>query len=365
MTRKAFFPKNKRFWLLNLSCWLLVYASLVIGNIWTGQAVAAQMIGGVIFVGLGILGGLIYRYQFYLRGWHTWPVYRLAGITLLFVILEGVLISLVLVGYIFFLEWLLPNWLAPLPPDVTFHHFLAVILFFNTMNIAVFQSLWSTIYIAVVVYRRSIREEVKSLRLENALKEAQLSTLSNQLNPHFLFNALNNIRFMMHRDVANADEMITHLSDLLRYALESSKADKVTVRQELEIVEHYMSLAQIQFNERLNYRKKVAEGVENCLMPPMILQMLMENAIKHGMDRLKQGGELDLSVSADVSQLKIIVSNGYAEQHNSVVKESGLGIGLSNIEKRLTLLYGDSAGLSTGYTGSRFTATITLPREVV
>ncbi len=362
--KKRFLSSNKWFWFIHLGCWAVVYALLVSLSLITGKGVPGQIVGGLVYVGLGILGGLLFRYLFYRRGWYSKPILRIAGISFSFIVLGSLIAGLLITFCVYLFSVFVPEWLAPLPPEMSFTHALALVFIFNSINIAIFQALWSSIYIAVVIYRKSIKREVQALRLENSLKEAQLNTLSGQLNPHFLFNALNNIRFMMRKDAAIAEEMLTHLSDLLRYALESTKLEKVTLKKELDIVGHYISLAQVQFNERLNFVEDIDLESEKFLMPPMVLQILVENAIKHGMEQLKEGGELKLVIFIDNDSIIIKVSNSFSQEKNSN-GQAGFGIGLSNIQKRLDLLYSDGGKLKTEYCDSCFIATVILPVEVL
>lgn len=367
---KPFFPTSKRFWALHLGCWFSLYAFIVFVQALSGQGgVMMQVVGGLLYVMFGAFGGLLYRYLFYALGWDQYSIARVTLVSLAFVCIHGALTGFVIWCYVFLLHLLAPDWMIALPPQMPHKHFLLLVFISNAINITVFQSMWSAIYIAIATWRNAIKREMEKLKLENSLKEAQLNILSSQLNPHFLFNALNNIRFMMRKDATQAETMLTQLSELLRYALESSREEKVSLQRELETVENYISLAQIQFNHRLNFSKNVYVGVENMdvgniLVPPMMLQMLVENAVKHGAEQLKQGGELQLSVSRQKQQLKIQVRNDFAKtkaRHPGMCE--GFGIGLNNIEQRLRLLYGERASLKSRAEGDTWVANLNLPCE--
>lgn len=322
----------------------------------------AQAIGSSVYVGFGIMGGLLFRYLFHQRNWQDKSFPQLIGITFRYVFIEGSIAGILVTIAFYIVQLLAPDWAYVIPIE-RLSRFLIIVFVQNSLNIAVFQALWSAIYIAITIYRKSIRRETEALRLENSLKEAQLNTLSNQLNPHFLFNALNNIRFMIRKDTAQAEVMLTHLSDLLRYALESSKDKKVTIKEELEIVDHYINLAQIQFNERLSFTHDIDPQSKQYLIPPMVLQTLIENAIKHGIDEIKQGGELSLQISLESEEIKILVRNSFSENKRSG-QQTGLGIGLQNTEKRLELLYGPDGKLSSASEGSTFSVRLCIPKEL-
>ncbi len=357
---KRFFPSSKKFWVLHISCWGALYVFIIGTQLLVGKGVRAQVFGGLIYIIVGAFGGLLYRYLFYALGWHKYSLARVAAVSTVFAVIDGLIVAVILVAYVLALTVLAPSWLFPLPKELPQGNFLVLIFVSNAINIFVFQAFWSAIYVAIVTYRRSIRREIESLKLENSLKEAQLNILSSQLNPHFLFNALNNIRFMMRKEVGQAEEMLTHLSDLLRYALESSRSTKVTVNQELEIVENYICLAQIQFDDRLNYSQKIERALSQALLPPMMLQMLIENAVKHGMEELKEGGQLALSIAEVDGELQICVRNDFNEKNKN---NEGFGLGLNNIEKRLHLIYGNAARLETQTEGRKWMACLILPLE--
>jgi LytS/YehU family sensor histidine kinase len=224
-----------------------------------------------------------------------------------------------------------------------------------------FVSAWAFIYISVTGSRRIKETEVINLRLSNSLREAQLSSLSNQLNPHFLFNALNNIRFMIHENARQADAMMVALSEILRYSLASSEHEKVSLRQELAVIEQYIAIVKIQMEQRLQLKMDIDPALLPAMLPPMVLQMLVENAIKHGLDQLPQGGTLHIDASADGGQLVLRVVNDVPS--NAAAPQASMGIGLKNIQQRLGLLYGDKAGLRIAHGRGQFTANLHFPLE--
>jgi LytS/YehU family sensor histidine kinase len=222
---------------------------------------------------------------------------------------------------------------------------------------------WCFIYIGVTTGQRARHAELNNLRLQNSLKDAQLASLSNQLNPHFLFNSLNNIRFMMYEDVRHADAMVTAFSEILRYSLESSKQEKVRLADELGIIRKYIVIVETQLENRLHFQMTIGPGLEHAMVPPMVLQLLVENAIKHGLDNLQAGGSLTVDGQRDGEKLVLRVFNDTPAA--GVVSSQGMGIGLRNIVQRLALLYGPAAALDIEHNGQRFTAQLTLPMETM
>ena len=220
---------------------------------------------------------------------------------------------------------------------------------------------WMTLYISVTSRRQTKEIEIANLRLQNSLREAELSSLSNQLNPHFLFNALNNIRFMIQEDANNAEVMLMSLSHVLRYSLDSSKQSKVTFEREVEISQKYIDLVQIQFEERLTFSMDVPTEFMQCTVPPMALQMLLENAVKHGIENIAEGGEISVSAKFKNNVLSLTVCNDLSANHQH--KNSESGIGLLNIEQRLDLLYGNLASLETNTLNGRHCAILNIPQQ--
>jgi sensor histidine kinase YesM len=220
---------------------------------------------------------------------------------------------------------------------------------------------WMMLYIGITSRRKTKDIEIDNLRLQNSLKEAELSSLSNQLNPHFLFNALNNIRFMIHEDANNAEKMLMSLSSVLRYSLESSKNEKVLLKDELEISRRYIDLIKIQFEERLNFELNISNALLDCQLPPMVLQMLLENAVKHGIDNIRDGGTIDVQASLKRQMMTISVCNDLPENHEKNSDEPG--IGLFNIGQRLDLLYAGRGSVETKVVDNRFCVNVKVPQE--
>jgi LytS/YehU family sensor histidine kinase len=240
---------------------------------------------------------------------------------------------------------------------------LASFIFYNSVISLLFISTWAFIYIAVTTSRQVKDSEIKRLRLENSLKEAKLGSLTNQLNPHFLFNSLNNIRFMIYENAAHADEMITAFSEILRYSLTSSKQDKIAIEQELTIIDLYIDIMRLQLGDRLDFQLQVSPSCQQCLIPPMTLQILVENAVKHGIENIKTNARLTINITNKDELLLIEVSNPVASL--AAMPIQGTGTGLRNIKQRLNLLYGKLAQLSVTPSENSFTVTLVIPMEKV
>lgn len=234
-------------------------------------------------------------------------------------------------------------------------------LFRNWFFASFYIMCWMMLYIGITSRRKTKQIEIDNLRLQNSLKEAELSSLSNQLNPHFLFNALNNIRFMIHEDANNAEKMLMSLSSVLRYSLDSSKNERVLFKDELEISNRYIDLIRIQFEERLDFIINIPDQLLDCKLPPMVLQMLLENAVKHGIDNIREGGTINVDAKLVEQTMTIDVCNDLPEDYESKRKEPG--IGLFNIGQRLDLLYAGHGSIETRVLNKRFCVTVEIPQE--
>ncbi|AWM34272.1 sensor histidine kinase [Hymenobacter nivis] len=206
--------------------------------------------------------------------------------------------------------------------------------------------LWTACYFGLHYLDRYKQAEVDRWKLAAAAREAELRTLQAQLNPHFLFNGLNNIRALVMEDPARARAMMTHLAELLRYAMQRNGTAQVPLATELEIVDNYLQLEALQLEERLRYSLDVAPDALPLLLPPMTLQLLVENAIKHGLAPRPAGGQLSLSARrapADGS-LCIAVRNTGTYQP----RPGHAGVGVRNVRERLHLLFGPAAAFAIG-----------------
>ena len=219
-----------------------------------------------------------------------------------------------------------------------------------TANSFFFLLLWSACYFSLHYLDRSRQAEIDQWRLTAAVREAEMRTLKAQINPHFLFNGLNNIRALVLENPARAREMMTHLSDLLRYSLQLNTREQVPLARELEIVTHYLILESLQLEERLHYALDVAPAALPVLLPPMTVQLLVENAIKHGIAPRPGGGAVHVSAQLESpGQLLITVRNpGRYLPNPTAPNPDHTGVGLPNAHERLQLLFGPTASLRVG-----------------
>lgn len=195
---------------------------------------------------------------------------------------------------------------------------------------------WNAIYFTFHFFRKSRLHEMSNLELIATNKESELKNLRSQLNPHFLFNSLNSIRALIEIDPDKAKTSVTTLSNLLRQSLVLGKEKMVTLEDELKLAKNYLDLEKIRFEERLDIKWHIDEDLMTFEIPPFSIQMLVENAIKHGISNLQDGGEVGVHAVKKETEIMIEVCNT-----GSLNNTKDIGIGIVNINKRLKYQFGD------------------------
>jgi signal transduction histidine kinase len=220
-------------------------------------------------------------------------------------------------------------------------------------------------FIGIVEALRLVRygeaQRLKAAEHKAALVRAELQSLKAQLQPHFLFNTLNDIASLMHYDVDTADRMLNRLSDLLRMSLKEARHAVVPLKEELAFIEAYLEIEKIRFEERLDVEWSVPQDLQASTVPSFILQPLVENAIKYGVAPRAGGGSIVIRAYVERDALLLEVED---DAPDSVPQQPGFGVGLSNIRSRLEALYGAEQRVELIRAGLRTTARIRLPLEV-
>ena len=202
--------------------------------------------------------------------------------------------------------------------------------------------IWNCIYYIYHYIQKSRRQQVDTLKLEALVKELELKTIKSHINPHFIFNALNSIRALIDENPSRARDAITELSNILRSSMQAEKLETVPFEKELSIVKDYLALEYIRFEDRLQIQYEIDEDTLDQPVPPMMLQTLVENAIKHGISKQLRGGIIK------------IVSDFKDDHHELVVQNTGHlnggmnvdGFGLASTQNRLQLLFGEKANFT-------------------
>ena len=215
---------------------------------------------------------------------------------------------------------------------------------------------------AVRLHRQARERELRAARLESSLAQAQLRNLRLQLQPHFLFNALNTVSATMYRDPAAADEMLDALGELLRASLRTAQTDEVPLRVELEVLDRYLAVLGARFGERLQVSRSVEPETVDALVPSMILQPLVENAVRHGNAEKLGRGRIAIRAARRDGRLMLEVEDDGPGAAASTAERAGRGVGLAATAERLQLLYGDQQCFAAGNApGGGFRVTATMP----
>ena len=222
-------------------------------------------------------------------------------------------------------------------------------------------AIWATAYALAVVAFRLADAERDRLHLRAALAESRTRALEYQLNPHFLFNALNTVRALIRAEPDEARRAVTLLSGLLRRTLVAGRETLHSLDAELALVETYLDLETLRFEERLRVRVEASEEARRVRVPALLVQTLVENAVKHGVARHRAGGEISVTAEVEGGRLRIVVSNPTAPTPTASAMPDGTGTGLANARERLALLFGEAAALSLDVGPDRAVATVTLP----
>jgi two-component system sensor histidine kinase AlgZ len=197
-----------------------------------------------------------------------------------------------------------------------------------------------------------------SKRAELLSREAEFKALKAQVNPHFLFNSLNSISALTSIDPAKARQMCIRLSDFLRSSLRLGEQTSIPFSEEMELTATYLDVEQVRFGPRLRLKQDVAPACAHCEVPPLLLQPLVENAIKHGIAALTEGGEITITARVDRSQLRFIVENPF-DPDAPVMKKSGFG--LVNVRNRLIARYGIAGRLEVQVEPNLYRVIVSLP----
>ena len=324
--------RKKVYWLSQVSGWLVL--SLINISIYASfSELTFPRILVTLYISFsGICFTHIYRSVIKKKDWLSLPLKQ---------IIPRVIVSSILIGVVMLLLVYTVNILGGQ------YHLSRIRLggfIFSTFNLSIVVLVWGLIYFSVHYFENYKKAEIESLIWEAAVKDFELKTLKSQLNPHFMFNALNSIRALIEEDPGSAQTAVTNLSNILRYSLRIERMETVSLEDEMLTVEDYLELETIRFEERLKFIIKMDPASRKIEIPPMMIQTLVENGIKHGVSKRREGGKIFVSASVEDSKLKIEIRNSGQIGPDSI--QNAKGFGISNTKHRLSLLYGEKAKFS-------------------
>ena len=315
---------------------------------------------------------VVHGLDFFLWGsicWSMWALLRerirLAGIV---AIVAGFLpLSVLLsIGQEMLILFLIPQIPFNRPPMPYWRRFNLLIYGDFLNNMVIF---WCAFFLfrGIDYYQKYRKHEQTAARLEVQLANAQLSALRMQLNPHFLFNAMNSISSLMRMDIDAADRMLEQLSCLMRITLERGDAQFIPLRDEMEFIETYLAMQAQRYAGRVEQTLSVDPELYDALVPSMLLQPIVENSYVHGLSRINANGELSIVVRREGKNMHVsVVNSGTGLKVEQSMQPNGHGVGLANVKDRLRLHYGETSSLSiVELDPQRVQVTIQLPLQFI
>ncbi|WP_235893564.1 sensor histidine kinase [Cognatilysobacter lacus] len=316
----------RRFWIANALVWTLyVGVSIGLGGAFggasSGLVLISAALGFFLWIGSGVLRMLAIRRGWFGLGGRALTLRLVAGIAIVGAITQAGIAAILVPA-------LRLRWVA-LPGGGTPYGWGPVTGYW--INTCVVLGVWTAAWVGRRALRRARDSEIIALRAESERGRLELEALRARLNPHFVFNALNNVRALILEDPDRARELVTRLSATLRHALEHSQREWTTLREELAVVDDYLAVEAVHYEQRLRTHMDVDPAVLDARLPPMALQLLVENAIKHGIARTAGGGLLSVRAGRAGDALTIdVVNPGRLD-----ASTSGTGVGLAFLRNRL------------------------------
>jgi len=321
------------FWTLHIGGWLAYALSQYLGTL-LYDTKYEHMQGYTTVIGIAAISGFLLSLELryiYRRLWSRSPRVTV-GVALLscylFALVWRVIINS---SYLLFtsdsMEWEMKS---------------ALEFFSNTLSSTYLLLCWTGIYFGIKYYESLQQQREATLRAGTLAQEAQLKMLRYQLNPHFLFNTLNAIStLILDNENRTANQTIMRLSEFLRYTLDQDPMKKVTLRQEVEAMNLYLTTERLRFGERLRLEFAIEERALEALVPSLLLQPLIENAVKYAVSPSEKGGMIRVEGRARGTMLELVVSDDGPGLHSGAAPGAGRGVGLRNIRERLAVLYED------------------------
>jgi two-component system LytT family sensor kinase len=324
---------SKYYWWLQIGGWGTLALILILINVLFGQRVDQQfLIGLCIKTFAGIF--ITHLFRIYIRrfGWLLLPVEKaLPRISV------GILI-VCLFDTVFRISII--NWVDA--SSINRKLEFSTRFFLITVENGLYIIPWTAIYYFFHYIENSRKQQLDTLKLEALVRELELKTIKSHINPHFIFNALNSIRALIDENPIRARTAITELSNILRSSMQTEKQETVFFEKELDIVKDYLALEHIRFEDRLNVQYEIAENTLMQPIPPMMLQTLVENAIKHGISKQVSGGTVTIVSRMNDRYHQLVIRN--TGHLNKSVDEDGFG--LISTRNRLHLLFGEHANFN-------------------
>ncbi len=343
---------SRRFWTLNALAW----AGYAMYGLWAGMRIG----GGVVFSGIvlitvsvaaclwlcsGMLRAVALRQRWWEGSLGSLVLKLAAGVVAGASVAQAMTAALLLPALA--LGW------VQLPGGHADYRWSSLLVYW--MNTALFLLMWTGLWAGLHGLRRARHSELARLRAEAERSALERDALRARLNPHFMFNALNNLRALILEDPERARDMVTRLSRTLRQALAHNRSEQVTLAEELAVVDDYLAIEAIHFEQRLQVARRIDADALQAQLPAMALQLLVENAIKHGIASRPGGGEVQIQATLDGDVLRLQVDNPLGSASEPV---DGHGVGLAYLRAQL----GTQGRFTLQPVGDRMQALLEIPQ---
>jgi two-component system LytT family sensor kinase len=325
---------NRYYWLCQIAGWGIVSVIIIVTNTIVQKPttpldpVYLYSYTAIVVI-LGLISTHLFREVIRRAGWIKLPVEKALPKLLIGILVTCVSASLVRIGIFVILSLFHarkpPNFVSDLMASISEYAILIVP--------------WTVIYYFYHYAENGRKQALDTLKLEALVKELELKTIKAHINPHFIFNALNSIRALIDENPTRARKAVTELSNILRSSMQAEKLETVTFEKELNIVKDYLALEYIRFEERLQVEYEIDEDTLDQPIPPMMLQTLVENAIKHGISRQVDGGKVKIVSDFTENYHELVIVNTGALNGSRDVD----GFGLASTKNRLQILFGAKA----------------------
>jgi two-component system, LytTR family, sensor kinase len=340
--------KNRQTIIPFLGIWLFVitihFLTLFFATAYPAAfCVADSLISGVVYIFISL--GLWYSIRFGIQNIHK-PLETILKNILLYVF-TAVIWMLVSMGLLCLFS---PDWCLYYSETILSYRIIASLMFYICSVV---------IYYAISFYQSLQEKQAREMELRSLVREAQLNELRSQLHPHFLFNSLNSINSLTISEPSLAGEMIIKLSDFLRYSLSRKGHSMATFEKEVSHIRLYLEIEKVRFGNRLDFVCEMNEEHGSWPVPLMLLQPLVENAVKHGVYNTGETVHIALRSEIENAMLKITIGNNFDPD---AVPEKGTGTGLANVQERMRLVYGQDSLFETKKNTNSFTAILHIPQ---
>jgi hypothetical protein len=343
--------KTKLYWFSQILGWLVYVLIAGFFNLLNNNQINSELIYSLLSIYLiGIIVSHSYRTVIIKLNWMRYNISRLIPRVFVGIIVFGIVV------------YCIQTLIVDILIFKTDYQFSFADAFSKIINWTLLCLLWSLLYFLFHFITNYKKEEIKNLTWQAAKNEIELNKIKSQLNPHFIFNSMNSIRALIGEDPELAKTAITQLSNVLRNSLLMGNKKLIPFKEEMKLVDDYLNLEKTRFEERLTIEKSIEKSTEGFLVPPLMIQTIVENGIKHGTSKLPKGGTVSINSKIDNGQLEITILNSGIYDKNKPVET---GFGLVNTKQRLELLYGKKATFSINNENGMVKAKITIPKETI